>query len=167
MFKFLAKFGQKKSEEEIRKFLGLLKIADENQIGIALCRSALIHFSFSQIDPEFDKLVNSEVGQNQGAILNYILQLNSLVNDYAKAGESENASGVNIWNITFRCMSHNAFRHYGQELWREVSNHFDKSKEFLEFQLRKAQESDDKARIEKVKGALGLYDYIPPQFRQK
>ena len=165
MFKLWAKYGQKKSEKEIKSFLALLRNTDENEIGVALCRSALIHFSFSKMDPEFDKLVNSEVGQNQGAILNYILQLNDLVNQFANAGESENASGMKIWNITFRCMSHNAFRYYGQELWVEFSKHFDKAKEFLEFQLEHAQKNNDEKMIEKVNGALSLYDFIPPQFR--
>ena len=62
-------------------------------------------------------------------------------------------------------MSHNAFRHYGQELWTEASKHFDKSKEFLEFQLERAQEKNEKELIDKVNGALSLYDFIPPQFR--
>jgi hypothetical protein len=76
-----------------------------------------------------------------------------------------NASGMKIWNITFRCMSHNAFHHYGQELWAQASQHFDKSKKFLEVQREHAQKSNDEALLEKVKGALSLYDYVPPQFR--
>ena len=165
MFKFLAKAGMKRSEEEITKFLGLFKSGDEEQNGIIIGRAALIHYSLSSLDPKFSKLINSGVGENQGPIKNYILQLNSLLNDYHKAGESSNAAGVKLWNITFRCMSNNSFRHYGQALWNRASASFEYAKEHLKNELEMAASLGKGKMVEKIKGALSLYDYVPPQFR--
>ena len=165
MFKFLAKAGMKRSEEEITKFLSLFESGDEEQNGIIIGRAALIHYSLSSLDPAFSKLINSGVGENQGRIKNYILQLNSLLNDYHKAGESSNAAGVKLWNITFRCMSNNSFRHYGQALWNRASASFEYAKEHLKNELEMAASLGKGKMVEKIKGALSLYDYVPPQFR--
>ena len=165
MFKFIAKFGLKKSEEEITNFLGMFELGDEEQNGIIIGRAALIHYSLSSSAPEFSMLINSGVGENQGPIINYIPQLNSLLNDYHKTSDSINAAGVKLWNITFRCMSNNSFRHYGQSLWNRASASFEYANEHLKDELEMAESLGKKKMVEKIKGALGLYDYIPPQFR--
>lgn len=165
MFKFLAKSGMKKSEGEITTFLALFESGDEEQNGIIVGSAALIHYSLSSLDPDFSKLINSGVGENQAAILRYIPQLNSLLNDYHKAGESLNAAGMKLWNITFRCMSNNSFRHYGKALWDRSSESFEYAKEHLKNELGMAKSLGKGVMAEKIKGALGLYDYVPPQFR--
>ena len=91
--------------------------------------------------------------------------MNSLLNDYHKAGESLNAAGVKLWNITFRCMSDNSFRHYGQALWKKSSQSFEYAKEHLKNELEMAERGGKGKMVEKIKGALSLYDYVPPQFR--
>lgn len=165
MFKFLAKAGMKRSEEEITNFLGLFESGDDEQNGIIIGRAALIHYSLSSIDPVFSTLINSGIGENQGHIKTYILQLNSLLNDYHKAGEYSNAAGVKLWNITFRCMSKNSFRHYGQALWNRASVSFEYANEHLKDELEMTESGGKEKMVERIKGALGIYDYIPPQFR--
>lgn len=165
MFKLFAKFGLKRSEEEIKNFIALFESGDVVENGMVVGRAALIHYAFSQLDPEFTKLVNSQVGENQGPISSYIIQLNKLLNDYHKSGEFQNAAGIKLWNITFRCMSNNGFRHYGQQIWNIASISFDAAKEYLEEQLTEANEMGQQQMVERCQGALGLFDYVPPQFR--
>ena len=165
MFKFLAKKGLKRSEEEIKNFILLFEEADDEQKGITLGMAAMLNYSLSSADLEFSKLVNSDLGNNQGPISSYILQLNRLVGDFHKAGEYENAAGMKLWNITFRCMTNNAFHHYGQDLWITASKYFDHGKIFLESQIERFESSGNENALEKLKGGLSIFDYIPPQFR--
>lgn len=165
MFKFLAKFGLKRSEEEIKNFISLFESGDVEENAVVVGRAALIHYAFSQLDPEFSKLVNSQVGENQGPISTYIIQLNKFLNDYHKSGEVQNAAGVKLWNITFRCMSNNSFRHYGKQIWEIASKSIESAKQYLEEEMNNAKSLGQETMMERCQGALGLYDYIPPQFR--
>ncbi len=165
MFKFLAKFGLKRSEEEIKNFLSLFGSGDLEENGMVVARAALIHYRSSSLDPEFSKLVNSQVGENQGPISTYILQLNKLLKEFHGSGEYQNAAGMKLWNITFRCMSNNSFRHYGTTIWENAAESFESAKQYLENELEKASSTGNEKMADYVKGALALYDFIPPQFR--
>ena len=148
-----------------QNFLALFESGNVEENGMVVGRAALIHYAFSQLDPEFTKLVNSQVGENQGPIGSYIIKLNKYINDFHKSGEFPNAAGMKLWNITFRCMSNNSFRHYGQQIWNIASSSFDAAKDYLEEQFSEAKEMEQEQMVERCHGALGLYDYIPPQFR--
>jgi len=130
-----------------------------------LGKAALIHYSFGSLDPEFSKLVNPQLGENQGPISTYIKRLNKLPNEFHSAGEFQNAAGMKLWNITFRCISNNSFRHYGVELWKNAAKSFGSAREYLENELEQATRMGNEQMVDKLKGALGLYDFIRPQFR--
>jgi len=165
MFKFLAKSGLKRSEEEIKNFLSLFGLGNPEENGMVVARAALIHHRFGLLDPEFSKLVNSQVGENQGPISTYILQLNKLLKDFHGSGEHQNSAGMKLWNITFRCMSNNSFRHYGITIWEKAAESFENAKQYLKNELEQASSTGNEQMVDNVKGALALYDFIPPQFR--
>jgi hypothetical protein len=166
MLKFLAKLGLKSSEKAITQYLKDLEIADSEEIGMAIGRAAILHYSLSLEDPEFSKLLNSQVGENQGAISSYILKLNDGLNHFNRSGAVENAAGIKLLNVTFRCMSNNIFRHFGIELWKILSTHFDSARCYLENYHDTAITLGNEVEINKAKGALGLYNFIPPQYRE-
>ena len=167
MFKAFAKFGLKGSEREISTFIKSFESGPSDQNGMILGTSAMIHYSMSSLDPEFSMLLNSGLGENQGAISRYILQLNKLVNEYSRDGEKLNAAAMRVWNITLRCMSHNSFRHYGQYFWAKASENFEMSKMYLEQLLLECIEQENKKMEMKARGGLGLVDFIPPQFKAR
>jgi hypothetical protein len=127
--------------------------------------AALLHHQFKIKDPEFETLVNSKKGENQGPISAYIIQLNRLVNEFHKAGRYDESAAMKLWNITFRCMSHESLHHYGVESWKIAAQSFPEVKQWLEEKLQHAESAGHKRDTPSLREALKLYNFVPPQFR--
>jgi len=162
--KFLKKWGLSASEKEIKMFLDVFSHGDIEQNGIVLGWATLFHYQITTKDIEFEKLLNAKKGENQGPIASYILQLNRLVNELHKAGRFEEAAGMKLWNITFRCMSDDLLHHYGIILWKTASISFSEARNWLEVKLANARESGSEQVISSLIGALKICNFIPPQF---
>ena len=155
------------SEKLINQFLALFDQADSFQNGIVLGWAAILHYQIMTKDPKFEKLLNSKKGENQGPISAYILQLNSLGNQLSKAGRTEEAAGMKLWNITFRCMSDESLHHYGMSQWETASHSFAAAKSWLEDKSDFISEAGSERDRSSLNGALKIYNFIPPQFLNK
>lgn len=162
--KFLRKWGLSGSEKEIKTFLELFSQGDIEQNGIVIGSAALIHYSLGLNKPEFKRLLNSNLGENQGHISTYILQFNRLLGECHRAGQLEAAAGIKFWNTTFRCMSDESLHPYGVQLWKIASKSFGSTKDYLRNELAQATESNNQGMKEKIEGALNLCNFVPPQF---
>ncbi len=167
ILKYFAKKGFKQSEKEIINFLNIFRAIPDDEIPHLMSRVALIHYDMSQYTPEFSKLISSDVGANQGAITSFISEMNGIINDLHKKGLAEQVAAAKFWNVTFRCMSNNRFRHYGQNIWglASVAERLDSIKEELDTLLENAEMDGNKKLEERVRCAMGLADFVPPQFR--
>jgi hypothetical protein len=164
MFKFIEKWLLGGSKKEIEQFLANFSQGDIEQNGMVMGWAALMHYHLLTINPEFDKLINSMKGKQKAAISAYILQLNQFGNGLYKEGRLEEAAGMKIWNITFRCMSDESFHQYGMNLWKIAAESFSEAQSWLEYKLVIAQGSCDEHGENSLSGALKIYNYIPPQF---
>lgn len=162
--KLLRKWGLSGSEKQIETFLHLFTQGDIEQNGIVLGWAALLHYQMKNNDQEFEKLLNSKKGANQGPISLYILQLNSLGNGLRKASRVGETAGMMLWNMTFRCMSDDSLHHYGKILWKSAVRSFSDAETWLEGMLANAKESGSERDIESMSGALKICNFIPPQF---
>jgi len=163
--KLLKKWLLRGTEKEIKRFLELFSQGDIEQNGIVIGKAALIHYCLEIVGPEFKKLVNSKVGENQSEITIYnVYQLDRLNKECHKANEIVHAAGIKFWSITFRCMLDKSLHHYGVQLWEIASKSLGSAKDYLRSELMQAIETGDKKMEERIKGALNLCDFIPPQF---
>jgi hypothetical protein len=164
MFKFIEKWLLSGSKKEIEKFLETFSQGDIEQNGMVMGWAALMHYRLLTISPEFGKLINSMKGEEKAEISAFILQLNQFGNGLYKEGHLEEAAGMKIWNITFRCMSDESFHQYGMKLWNIAAESFSEAQSWLEYKLVIAQGSCDEHGENRLKDALTIYNYIPPQF---
>jgi len=162
--KLLRKWGLSGSEKQIETFLHLFTQGDIEQNGMVLGWAALLHYQIMSKDPEFERLLNSKKGENQGPISMFIFQLDSLGNDLHKAGRMEEAAGMKLWNITLRCMSDDTLYHHGTLLWKTASVSFPEAKNWLENKLTHPIESGTSRDQSNLSGALKIYNFVPPQF---
>lgn len=162
--KLFANWGLRSSEKEILSFLSLFAQRDVEQNGALLGMAALFYHQLKVKNPEFGTLVNSMKGENQGSISAYIIQLNRLVNDFHKAGRYDEAAAMKLWNISFRCMSHDSLSHYGVSLWHAASRSFPEAKNWLETNLTYADKSGHQSDTPNLINALNLHDFVPRQF---
>lgn len=163
--KLFLNWGLRKSEKEITSFLDTFSRLGTSEIGKVVGMAALFHHQYSQKDPEFEVLLNSDRGNNQGPISIRVLELNKLVNDMHRAGRLEDAASMKLWNITFRCMTHETLHHYGLLLWQIASTGFSEAKQWLQARLEYAEKSGHQRDAPNLSKALRLYNFIPPQFR--
>ena len=98
---------------------------------------------------------NSKLGERQKQISNQIVELNGLMNQLHKAGQSDMVAAVKVWNITLRCLSNNSFSHYGSTIWRIL----DPESNVLGIELYIEQ-----AQTPHTQEAIGLAGYVPPAF---
>lgn len=162
--KFLEKWTRGSSEKLINQFLTSFEQADSFQNGMLLGWAAILHYQMMSKDSEFEKLLNSKRGENQGAVSAYILQLNSLGNQFNKAGRMGEAAGMKLWNITFRCMSDDLLHHYGVSLWQTAAMSFADTRSWLENKSAQLNETGSERDKNSLSGSLKIYNYIPPQF---
>lgn len=162
--KLLAKWGLRASEKEITSFLSLFSQGNVQQNGIVLGMVALFHHQFTLKDPDFETLVNSKKGENQGPISAYIIQLNRLVNEFHKAGRFDEAAAMKLWNITFRCMTDESLHHHGISLWKIASSSFPEAKKWLSTKLEYAEKASHHRDAPDLKSAMKFYNFVPPQF---
>jgi hypothetical protein len=163
--KLFLNWGLRMSEKQIMTFLDLFSQGDIEQNGAVLGMAALLHHQIKTKDPQFETLVNSKKGENQGPISVYIFQLNRLVNEFHKSGRYDEAAAMKLWNVTFRCMSHESLHHYGVEIWKIAAQSFPVAKQWLKEKLKQAERAGNKQDAASLKEALKLYNYVPPQFR--
>jgi hypothetical protein len=162
--KLFANWGLRSSEKEIVSFLSLFSQGGVEQNGAVLGMAALLHHQFKVKDPEFETLVNSKKGENHGHISTHIIQLNRLVNEFHKVGRYDEAAAMKLWNITFRCMSHESLHHYGVSLWQVASRSFPEAKKWLEGKLISSEKAGHQRDAPNLKNASNLYNFVPPQF---
>jgi hypothetical protein len=162
--KLLRKWGLSGSEKQIETFLHLFTQGDIEQNGMVLGWAALLHYQIMSKDPEFESLLNSKKGENQGPVRTYILQLNRLGNQLQKAGRIWEAAGMNLWNMTFRCMSDESLHHHGLILWKTASISFPVARNWLENESAYMKEAGSERDKSSLSGALKIYNFIPPQF---
>jgi hypothetical protein len=169
MFKKLfGKWLLRGTKKEIKMFLELFSQGDIEQNGIVIGKAALIHYCLGIVGSEFKKLVNSKVGENQSEITIYnVFQLDRLLKECREANEIVHAAGIKFWSTTFRCMLDESLHHYGVQLWEIASKSFGSAKDYLQSELMQAIETGDKKMEERIKGALHLCDFVPPQFLKK
>ena len=112
--------------------------------------------------------MNSKMGENQSEITIYnIYQLDRLHKECLKANEIVHAAGIKFWSTTFRCMLDESLHQYGVKLWEIASKSFGSAKDYLCNELLQAIETGNKKMEERIKGALHLCDFVPPQFLNK
>ena len=165
MLKKWANSRLKRSEQEIQNFLGTFEIASDIEKASVVAAAAFVHYEISSADISFSKLINSNIGENQGPISSYILELNSLSKRYQEANNQDGFLGVSFWNISFRCMSNNSLHHYGLRLWKEASKNFDSAKKMIEDQIETVKMEGDKTGVDMLNAVMTLTHFIPPQFR--
>ena len=71
---------------------------------------------------------------------------------------------MKLWNITFRCMTHETLHHYGVSLWEIASKSFPNAKQWLETKLAAAESAANEGDAMNLSAALKLYSFVPPQF---
>ena len=163
--KFILNWGLRRSEKEVVSFMTIFSRLDALEVGKVVGMAALFHHQCAEKDHEFEVLLNSKKGDNQGPISTRIIELNMIVNDMHKTGRLEDAASMNLWNITFRCMTHETLHHYGIPLWRIASNSFPDAKRWLDARLEYAENSGHMRDAPNLRKALKLYNFVPPQFR--
>jgi len=129
--KFFLNWSLRKSEAEINSFLTTFSILGPSEVGRVVGMAALMHYQYAKTDPEFERLLNSRKGDNRGPISVRILELNRLVNELHHAGRLEDAGSLKLWNITFRCMTHDTLHKYGIALWKIAAKGFPEAKQWL------------------------------------
>lgn len=162
--KFLLSWGLRKSESEVNSFLTLFSGLGASEIGKVVGMAAVIHCQYTEKDPEFERLLNSRKGENRGPISTRILELNGLVNEMNRTGRLEDAASMKLWNITFRCMTHDTLYDHGVVLWKIAAKSFPEAKQWLTDRLADAQNSGHQRDALNLRKALPLYNYVPPQF---
>lgn len=163
--KLFLNWALRKSETEISSYLASFSKISAWEVGKVVGMATLFHHQYTEKDPEFEVLLNSKKGENQGPISLRVMELNKLVNDMRRAGRLEDAASMKLWNITFRCMTHDTLHHYGMSLWRVASRGLPEAKQWLEARLEYAENSGHQRDAANLKKALKLYDFVPPQFR--
>lgn len=160
----ILKWGLRSSEKEIVSFLDLLSQGNAQQNGAVVGMAALFHHQYTEKDPDFQVLVNSQKGENCGPISTYVMKLSWLVNDFNKEGRHNEAVAMKLWNTTFRCMSDASLHHHGVSLWKVASRSFPEAKMWLEANLEHAENAVHARDTPNLKNALNIYNFIPPQF---
>jgi predicted ATPase with chaperone activity len=155
MFKWLAKKGIDRSEQEIQQFIDQIQALSDYEIPHLMSRVSLLHAAINKQDFEFGMSINSAIGERQKEISSQIIQLNNLMNSLHKAGQSEMVAAAKVWNITLRCMSDNSFIHYGKKVWAILSP-AGREEEIIAF--------IDETGNPHAESAKALAGYIPPQF---
>lgn len=160
----ILKWGLRNSEKEVVSFLNVFSQCDPEQSGAVVGMAALLHHQHVEKEPEFQTILNSPKGANHGPINMYVMKLNWLVGDFKKAGRRNAGAAMKLWNITFRCMSHETLHHYGVALWKTASASFPYAKQWLEVQLEVAESAANERDAVNLRAALKLYDFVPLQF---
>jgi hypothetical protein len=164
IMKLFAKWGLRASEKEITSFLSVFSQGDVEKNGIVLGMAALLHHRLTEKDPEFEALLNSNKGENQGPLSVYIIHLNRLFNEFRKLGRSDEAAATKLWNITVRCMTDESLHHHGVSLWKIASSSFLGARKWMETRLEYAEKAGHHRDAADLKSALKLYNFVPPQF---
>ncbi len=163
--KFFLNWALRKFEAEIKSFLSIFNTLSASEVGKVVGMAALMHYQYSQKDPEFEVQLNSNKGENRGPISTRIIELGGLVYEMNRGGRLEDAASMSLWRFTFRCMMDDTLHHHGIALWKTAEKGFPEAKRWLDAQLELAQKSGHQPDTLNLRNALTLYNYIPPQFR--
>ena len=155
MFKWMAKKGLERSESEITEFISQIEGISGEEHAFLMSRVAIMHAALTKQDFEIGMSFNSKLGERQKQISSQIVELNGLMNQLHKAGQSDMVAAVKVWNITLRCLSNNSFSHYGSTIWRIL----DPKSNVLGIELYIKQ-----AQTPHTQEAIGLAGYVPPAF---
>lgn len=166
LYKFMfKKFFLKISEREVRDYTENISLLTSEERGIHLAYSCLtfIHL-VGESDVDVEKIINTKEDIYGGELTDLVLQTNSLLKDYIRAGEMQGAAGTKVWNETFRCLVHPEFTQYGKRIWgnlsaarQEAVEHLSELQEIFKGKGR----NDMVLRIEKAKQYV---DLIPSRF---
>ncbi len=163
--KILNDWSLRRWEKEITSFLNIFHALTPQQNSVVVGMAALFHHQFMSKDPKFEMLLKSPIGINQGEISIYILQLNSLINQFQKSGQLDEAAAMTLWKITFRCMVHEKFNRYGKLIWAIASLSFNPAENWLKEKLEASLKKHSPNDVPNLQAALTLHDYIPAQFK--
>ncbi|MDI1246041.1 MAG: hypothetical protein PSV24_11620 [Rhodoferax sp.] len=162
---FFLNWALRKSEAEIKSFLSIFITLSASEVGKIIGMAALMHYQYSQKDPEFEVQLNSIKGENRGPISTRILELSRLVYEMNRGGRLEDAASMNLWRFTFRCMMDDTLHHHGIALWKTAEKSFPEARLWLAARLEIAHELELQPDTTNLRYAITLYNYIPPQFR--
>lgn len=166
MFKFFAKAGLKRSEEELSNFTETFIAGPAIDNSIFVWRAAIFNYQVSRRDPDWDRCLGSQIGENQGLIQLKVIETNKAVNSLFKKGHHDDVAGLKIWNMTFRSMSNMALQHYGKALWRHIETLQDMTKVVAEADIEEETQlvGSDSPAVTLMNNSVELVKYIPPQF---
>jgi hypothetical protein len=163
--KFFLNWALRKSEAEIKSFLSMFITLSASEVGKVIGMAALMHYQYSQKDPEFEVQLNSSKGENRGPISTRIIELSRLVYEMNRSGRHEDAASMNLWRFTFRCMMNDTLHHHGIVLWKTAEKGFPEARRWLAARLEIAHELGLQPDTTNLRYAITLYNYKPPQFR--
>ena len=95
-----------------------------------------------------------------------VFQLDRLQKEALKVSNVEAAASLRFWSTTLRCMLTESFHGYGVTLWKIASLSFESAEDCLREKLRIAIDIGNKTEEERIKVAISLCRFIPPQFRK-
>ncbi|WP_374012748.1 hypothetical protein [Pseudoxanthomonas koreensis] len=137
---------------------------DPEDNGSIFGMAALIHHQYGLTNPEFRTILQSRVGEDVSNAINYIVDMNPLVNGLSRSGRKTEAAAMKLWSITLRCMLDERFHNYGVALWQIVPRSFPAARSWIAEKLTAAERSGNTKDAENLREALRICNFVPPRF---
>lgn len=164
--KFFEKFFLNTAEKTLSDYVQKVSMLTSEERGIHLAYSCLtlLHL-MDESDIDIEKIINTKEDIYGGELSDLVLQTNSLLKDYNRAGEMQGAAGTKVWNETFRCLIYPELTHYGKEMWSYLYGAQKEANEHLDTLEEMFNQKERAENVLKVNVARKYLDLIPSRFQ--
>lgn len=164
--KFLKNFSLNTAERELEDYSQKVLIGNSEQHGIILGHAYLIFAQFVKKFPIAKKVLEIEDDIYRKELADLVLQTNSLLKEYNRARDIENAAGVKLWSETFRCLAHPELTHFGKEIWSYFDKAQKEAEEYLNNLEAKFTEQENHNMIDKIREAKKYLSIVPARYKE-
>lgn len=163
---FLKNFSLNTAEREIEDYALKVSIGDSEQHGIILGHAYIIFAQLVKKLPIAKKILETKDDIYGKELADLVLQTNSLLKEYISVHDMENASGVKLWNETFRCLMHPELSYLGESIWSDFNKAQTKAKKYLNNLETKFTEQENHNMINKIKEAKKYLFLVPVRYKE-
>tara|TARA_Y100000310_G_C20521370_1_gene733838 strand:- start:222 stop:752 length:531 start_codon:yes stop_codon:yes gene_type:complete len=162
---FFKKSSLRIAERELEAYVKKVAIGDIEMRGMILGHACLILSQLIKKVPVLEKIIGTEGGVFEKELSYLVLQTNDLLKEYCRSEDMRNASGVKLWNETFRCLSHPELTSLGKEMWSYFVVAQENAKEYLDALDIKFVEQGDDSMLRKIREAKNFIPLVPARYK--
>lgn len=164
--KFLKKISLSSAKRELSDYSQKVSIGNTEQHGIILGHAYLIFAQLVKKFPIAKKVLEAKDDIYGKELAGLVLQTNSLLKEYNRARDVENAAGVKLWSETFRCFAHPELTHFGKKIWSYFNKAQKEAEEYLNNLETKFTEQENHNMIGKIREAKKYLSLIPARYKK-